>query len=498
VDKLSIGGYVDADEFQSDLRETFSVITGNDNLLCVTANVRDLLRMSSKSLNRPSTLLAFLAMKWMDVASIEVFDDESRWFIDSHPNLVNVDGDIDRAPIQFIYEEEGLSELISFGDPEGGRTIMYCVSRGRALDIPDVKSIRWLVRRGKKELAKGRGFKEGFLYSAYNFFRNLKFVPYGMNFTSLPRIGENPFWYYCEQELESSVDKDSSEEYIKASANIMVVRILSWHRAFELSDTPTWVDISYDLCLLLMTTDVSNIPSDDVKLPMPFLSFELPRGIFRINTKVSGSTEVRNVTVITDTSEGEDCLVFMYHISRAQSEPDCFSKITTHKLVSGKLFFEEYDEYADLDPGDTATDSFTILGETMSEGEFTKRVDAFIVNAILYINSDDSDAKSSTHVMERKNKKGKNKRSNVFGRYEQLVLGSSVNLGESSRKAYEANLTGRKITYGFTVRGHWMNAACGKGRKERKRVWRRPCVKGKNIAKRIMSHTYKPAEPVSE
>ena len=72
------------------------------------------------------------------------------------------------------------------------------------------------------------------------------------------------------------------------------------------------------------------------------------------------------------------------------------------------------------------------------------------------------------------------------------VLRSKVKLGHqviADAKRCLAARDGWRVKTRFTVRGHWRNQACGKGRKDRKRLWIHPHWKGPDDAQRV-SHLY--------
>lgn len=121
------------------------------------------------------------------------------------------------------------------------------------------------------------------------------------------------------------------------------------------------------------------------------------------------------------------------------------------------------------------------------------------INAMLYINSQDSDVTqerlpvSARDKLMRLKNIGKNKKiaapPAVNVRYS--VVGRNIKYDSTLEERDRADEETRKLTTRFVVRGHWRNQPCGEGRKERRLTWIAPHWKGPSLAEVCQTITIK-------
>jgi len=125
---------------------------------------------------------------------------------------------------------------------------------------------------------------------------------------------------------------------------------------------------------------------------------------------------------------------------------------------------------------------------------FLEKVFCFIINTLLYINTQDKKPIEikPKDISNLKSKK-KIKRAKKYSNLPYYYLGREIVIDKNYKKSLDlTERDGIKREYSgqWTVRGHWRNQPIGKGRLDTKLIWIQPFVKGKEFSE-FLNKTYK-------
>jgi len=355
----------------------------------------------------------------------------------------------------------------------------------------------WLKRRFRKKLAKGGGLKDAVsVRLCESSFVCDHVVPVGLRSPSDLVIQSHSFVY--ENVLDYISKKhggDVLEELMDKNIRILIEE-MAFIKSLEKSDTPVWITPSDDLTVMLLNTQPSVISESDVRFIAPAIFIEFQKGVFGIDSGDGGLViGIDGVFLYEGFDDRGDRFLFIGFMS-VFGEALCiratyfsFSELVKAIVSTRKTYGNEIDVETDL--------PWRIYGKKVGTGVFLRKMSCFLLNILLYISNQSSPIKRSVVRREikvkTKDKKKKKKRKEKIGisLYEELVIGTEVVLSSEDKEIMKRSASeGWKISYSFLVRGHWRNQVCGPGRSLRKQKWIEPYVKGKDLASRIVGHSY--------
>lgn len=359
-------------------------------------------------------------------------------------------------------------------------------------DMISADSLRWLRRRLEKEERKGRGQHEFIALALSGYIALTKgILVEDLDWADLlvdRTFGPVPPTLH--KGYRGYINDGNVRGALQFLAHFFVL-----HKALILSDTPSWISVSEDLLLLLAHTDVRGVTRGDIQLPLPAVFLDVPVGFFRD----SDGLEARAIGVAKQVAELEDgtpweflSVVVYLHPEKGEGFVPVHSGIPMEH--DSDILSNISMPYEDEEKAEEAT----ILGEVVSREEAWLTLLKIVLNVILYVNSPSADLKEET-VSQTKKVKVRGRRSKVqLNRFQKIIAGTSVRLSNDVRNALRSGTgANSKITYSFVVRGHWRNQAYGPKRSLRKRKWIEPFVKGRDLATRIVGHTYEERGEVS-
>jgi len=350
----------------------------------------------------------------------------------------------------------------------------------------------WLKRRAKKKMAKGYGLKDvvsARLYESSFVCNHL--IPVGIR---NPRELIVPSTSFVHENFLNSMFEIYGNKIIKQIKKgefWALVNEMVFIRSLEKSDTPVWITPSDDLTVMLINTQPSMINESDVRLVAPAVFVEFQKGVFGIkrNDGLEVSIDGAFLYEALDEERNRILIVGLMYILNGGlcSMPMYLYVSDLVKVVAGAE-----------NSNDNETDLvYKIYGKEVENRVFSKKTSYFLLNILLYISNQSSLIKRSVVRREikvkTKDKKKKKKKKEKIGisLYEELVIGTEVLLSNEDKEIMKRSASeGWKISYSFLVRGHWRNQACGPGMSLRKRKWIEPYVKGKDLASRIVGHSY--------
>lgn len=248
-----------------------------------------------------------------------------------------------------------------------------------------------------------------------------------------------------------------------------------------------------NLTEMLMKTDLKNVDSEFFKPPFTSIFIEVPSKTFK--KEIQG----KEISLYG---------LYLYDYPVDYKERETLDKEIgpeVNKVVLIQCIYTEEDEISSAQ--DTSFSFFTVklkpgnlfdqlqeilqrLGKDSTEMEVTKDIVSFVVNAILYLNSDKKviNLIEPTHLQLLENKKSPKKIKKLEKKYKNYSklpyyqVGKDIvidnKLGKKSTGNSKKNIDDSVHSTQWIVRGHWRNQAYGEGRKERKYIWIKPYVKG--------------------
>ena len=400
------------------------------------------------------------------------------------------------------YLGDGLAESF-YTDPEGNFLYYAIVTVRRCSDSflttdGGKATYKWLERRAHKKWDKGRGgIKEMIGMNIYDFAVSCgHLIPIGIDsvydFGIPNRCHLVSFFSKGYEELEEHYgDNPNMKGFID-----YLFQKFAYAKSLEKSDTPTWITPSMDLCLMLLNTCLSQFDHEQFRLFSPAVFIELPDGFFR-----RGESKIHAISACMSLPNDEGLpkglLVHTYY--DVDIECECGCGYVRKELMSVGVCPSidclcNIGDYV-CDTGEdepTRQHDLFVCGRKVSSEEFSVFLLRFIVNLVMYVNSQSADVKRRNNQVKPriKGSKKQKKKCAPITLNEEYVAGTNVKLSRESREAMIQGASGWNITYSFLVRGHWRNQACGPGRSLRRRRWIEPYIKGKDLASRVLSHSY--------
>ena len=397
--------------------------------------------------------------------------------------------------------------LVFRADVKGISTIGILIYTARITTPYSESEFEWVKKRYKIARRKGEGIVE-FVYEQALQLKEVQNnqILLGLEvWSDMLYLNTSPFAVALGTHIRKEYKLDKSVELAVQPSTTSYYVI---NKSLEVADTPTWVSISRDLGLMLLNTDVANMCDEDIKLPAPgifikvpdFFSFEV--GGLRYTVQAIGMAQYRDrdsdldgyiFNFYMDSSDNylsmhqsAFAVTFQNLASLTNSEPmaDYISKASEGETpwhIFGDDMKNNQDPHGSL---------YTLLGAPVSVIEYKNSIAKLVFNTILYINSPNADLQHRSIFLKPPKVKGRKTPKKRIWTGQEIIAGTSVKLSSTVRQTLEERTKGWKITYSFVVRGHWRNQACGKGRKDRKKKWIKPYVKGRDLATKIMGHTY--------
>ena len=427
--------------------------------------------------------------------------------------LAQMISDISFADLLSSVREGGYAsnymQASSSGDGEAfipsrdGRKIMFCRFRCRKVPLPPKGVGKGLWRRYRKKHRQGKGQQEYFALSMLRIVRlGHGIIPLGVESAAqLIDPLANPLSAALEQELldakrELGLGLDSVELAEKWARRLLYQSYVAY-KALTESDTPMWVTPTEDLALLLANTDAKGVFGRDVQFPSASINVIVPPGLF--TSEFIGGTTVSCISICASAApygRMVDTLSYLSETGAIETDLSPMPQIMTYGLgddeeISLSRLKESMSAKLSSDASDGG--SFGVLGRSVDLSEFTAMLFNFCANLLLYITSQSDVTKQRKSLGTIKDKGKGKKRKRPLSEVEEWVVGTEVKLDTSSRESFRKGASST-ISYSFIVRGHWRNQAHGPNRELRKRIWIKPFVKGKDLSRRIMGHTYKDSE----
>jgi hypothetical protein len=395
--------------------------------------------------------------------------------------------------LAFLFRElsDGVGEVFY----RGGDTMFYAQVTVRFSSMYNTNDqgqaiIKWLRRRAKKNMERGRrgAIKDAIsVRAAEASYLCNHVIPIGMENPAeliIPGrcfVARSFLASFEETYGEGTVKKIVDGDYVFLAEEMLFIRSL------EKSDTPIWISPSDDLTLMLLNTQPSMLDESDVRLVAPAIFIELPRDVFVMcdfdMEPGLADVSVDGISLYETVAENGERILVVGLLSIIKGR----LAIQNRPFPFSVLLKEDYSDVKGV--------KWKICGEMVADGEFTKKIMSFILNVLFYISSQSSSVKRSVvrkNVRLKTSGAGKKRKQKVgVSLYEELVIGTEVVLSDEAKRVMRNSASGGwKISYSFLVRGHWRNQACGPNRSMRVRKWIEPYVKGKDLASRIIGHSY--------
>lgn len=393
-------------------------------------------------------------------------------------------------------EEDGtVHSVVFFRDSVDGKElnlIVYYHFRGRLVEIPPLKVLSLLISDITKQIHAGRMPKEYLLAEAYRIFSSSNAIPVGINnAVSVSDVVENPCFYHV------SMASDYEEGELALSSGR---RILAAYKMFQIADTPTWLEPTYNLCLALIGTRLSGVMCDDIILPHPSVAFELPENLFNVVDILDDRNKSILIQLFEEVFQSGDrhLIVVVFFTIEENGEDLIWAAPLVIPLKRGKGF----SSVTPTLPNDMVrvVDNVKcfVLDKEVTFTDFASKLSKFAINLLLYMNSQGTCSekrKSTLNVRRmcnsRTKKKNKRYRNLKVCEYDTWVIGTDVKLDSRAQSDISNSNTGRRISYSFITRGHWCNQAYGPNWSLKRRIWRKPSIKGKGLGDKVVSHSYK-------
>lgn len=278
-----------------------------------------------------------------------------------------------------------------------------------------------------------------------------------------------------------------------------------------------WFDVDDDLAYGLLATQPVGLLADEIALPLPCMTIVFPADVIHIFHSLTSWHEMRAV-YITEGFASEDHVASVHMRRAAQStgtnpfgrrllfvcdtEPnenssDGTDTPTTHwsllfndptrtiedLIVEQKKYDEAFMDYTDSKPWHDF--HIRVFGEEVPCTTAFQIVERFVFNLLLFINSEQCviTMQEPSRLLLRGKKPGYNTST--------ALVRSSVDIDKRLKHVFRSGFTtGRKLTMRTVVRGHFRNQACGPHHSERKRIWIKPHIRGKDLATSLRGHDY--------
>lgn len=260
--------------------------------------------------------------------------------------------------------------------------------------------------------------------------------------------------------------------------------------------------LSKNLTHMLMDTDLKKIDSFFIELPYQCIYLAIPKEIKLISPfglPING--------IYLALIKGEDVnynnLAKKYHHYNDKKNVKSFIIVAVSDVLLPKddpresmyywhLILEEGDVLAQLEKYINTWSNSINLEEKGINKTFMMNLFSFILNSVLYINSDDiqliEQKPKVSNLSQIKNKK-KIKKTLKKTQLPYYSLGTNITIDHHYKKVINLSEIKqkelKKHAVQWMVRGHWRKQAVGPERKERKLTWIQPYVKGKEFSEFI-------------
>lgn len=283
---------------------------------------------------------------------------------------------------------------------------------------------------------------------------------------------------YLTRGLQES--KDDTHYYANIMQNVFHVGIL-------MEEVVTF-SFSKNLLNALRETDVRNLPSSVVKVPFPVMYFDLSQGDLLPTLKEDEKDDPTNLrhprgcAVLQMGNMGDFSDFTLMPLSYLPKKPVNKKNTLMPYIASFMGLRSENDE-------------FRFLDEMVGMDESDKEILTISLNALLYINSANSDVREEWVYAP--NLRGKTKLLKKLEKQKQRQLGKVHNVGYRVQLPQHCDIAtgkgegGRKLDIRFRVRGHWRHQWYGprknaEGQKQKgdkqELIWIPPCWKGPEMA----------------
>jgi hypothetical protein len=312
----------------------------------------------------------------------------------------------------------------------------------------------------------------------------------------------------------------TSNIYLQAALNFTGMK------ALEISDRPCWYSMSEGLVYSLLGTRLREVYPDDVRLPFPGLFVEIPPGILKINNNLTGSHEVRALSICEGNpmfpegsgdgfrmfESGRRILVMVYCEPNEQSidagdDNILYLNIPVYNPEKSieTLLQEDREIVGEALAIQEDRDGGEFVGQPKTFGEIRQLIRSFVINFLLYLRSPEADirhANADRITRLRKEKKGSKKHRVQIERLQKepsWLAGSKIVLRPDLREAVRESLSRRKgksLTFKVLVSGFWRKQWYGKktpenpkGTEQRPK-WIEPYVRGGELPGTVLGHEY--------
>lgn len=237
---------------------------------------------------------------------------------------------------------------------------------------------------------------------------------------------------------------------------------------------------------MLFHTDLYNVDASLIQLPYDCLYIIVPPNcLFKTDADTGEPLEVEGIYV----SKGYEMSNGFIHSKKpilslniiSNSPPDYEGEAFTDIRYMGLPYRENENIFPHLK-------SF-MESDPEEDEESVGRLFSFVINAILYINSDKAVIERiKPYDKKHRDKVVGNKKTPTTSSISRYVVGKNIYLNSRNKAGNGAKINntssnGEESTYyhQWIVRGHWRNQACGPYLSERKLIWIQPYVKGEGI-----------------
>ncbi|MFP3727751.1 hypothetical protein U8V72_21430 [Priestia filamentosa] len=245
---------------------------------------------------------------------------------------------------------------------------------------------------------------------------------------------------------------------------------------------------------MLLETDLNNVDAEYVKLPFPCVYFDVPANIFkeelygRIYSLIG--MYVYDMPAENLSREAKDARIgkerdkyISVHAVLSTGEEISENVFTTVlnfdlRLKEGNIFEQLQENYL--------RSTFSVI-----EMDLADKIISFVINAILYLNSDKKiiglvkpkhldllEGKKSPKKQKKLARKFKGKSNLEYYQLGKDIVISHEKKNGTTRVHRSDKLSSLSTSKQWIVRGHWRNQPFGKGLKERKYIWIKPYIKG--------------------
>ena len=273
---------------------------------------------------------------------------------------------------------------------------------------------------------------------------------------------------------------------VEMSQQVILANII-YHCYLMLRNGEKVYQVTPDLGLMLMNTELHGIKGDAVRMPFDEIMIEVPPNLIKTHHPVTGYHQLECIYLNNDI-EKDNLLALRLMFIGSPNEKSCnefddsvnYLRFVLDRNLDIREQVKDQIEAWKKDP-------VAIKGFGNYNFDISHKIFNFILNVLLYVTSSEADLKwmgwpdvdpkiKKVKPKQRKEYIKKLRRNNVL----KCVVGGTIKLSLQDRQAHRDALhgTGTAVSVRTLVAGHWQHYWTGKGRVEKIHKWKQPFWRG--------------------